>query len=114
MTKSRDGAGPDDLDAIFSRTTKQLRGAAKACRVGKGGVACAVLDVAAAIIENVQALSATVPVDDDVDQQEVKGSDGPSAKGTKAAATPLADTAPAQPAKVKKPTTPEDGHGDGV
>lgn len=90
------------------------RNAAKACRVGKGGVACAVLDVAAAVIDNVQALSATIPVDDD-GAEEMKGSAEPSPTVEKSAAPAGSTTgAKSTAAKKEKPTTPEAGDDDGV
>jgi hypothetical protein len=52
-----------NIDALFNKSAKHLRGAAKACRVNKGGVACAVLDLAAAVIDNAQVLSTLVGAD---------------------------------------------------
>ncbi|WP_242333388.1 hypothetical protein [Anaeromyxobacter sp. SG66] len=54
------GAGPISVDAIFEKSSKQLRRAAKACRVNKGGLACATLDFAAAAIDNADAITAAL------------------------------------------------------
>jgi hypothetical protein len=54
------GGGPVGVDAIFEKSSKQLRRAAKACRVNKGGLACATLDFAAAAIDNADAITAAL------------------------------------------------------
>lgn len=108
MSNASKGPGSTYLDAIFQKSSKQLRGAAKACRVNKGGVACAVLDLAAAVIDNAKELTAMPGL------AEAGGDDAPladAAPAAKAAATAAkagevqAENAPAE----KKPAAPPEG-----
>ncbi len=54
---TKKNTGPSDLDEILRKSSRQLRTAAKACRVNKGGLSCAMLEVAAAVIDNAPALT---------------------------------------------------------
>lgn len=75
--------GSGDVEVIFNRTSRQLRRAAKACRVKKGGIACAVIDLAAVAVDHAQVLSAFVG---DADGQ---GEDGDEVvHGTEQTVTP--------------------------
>jgi hypothetical protein len=43
--------------AVYEKSAKQLEKAAKACRVQKGGVECAILDLAASVVKNAPAIA---------------------------------------------------------
>ena len=92
--------GPSDLDAILRKSTRQLRTAAKACRVNKGGLSCAMLDVAAAVIDNAPALTSFLGggVDDGAPAELAAL---PSAEVARSA------TAPALATESKRPALPE-------
>ena len=99
---TKTNAGPSDLDAILRKSSRQLRTAAKACRVNKGGISCAMLDVAAAVIDNAPALTSFL------------GGGGVIVDGARAelAALPSAEvaksaTAPAVATGSKRPEVPE-------
>ena len=51
------GGGGNRNDAIYEQAAKKLEKAAKACRIQKGGVECAVLDIAAAVVKNAPAVA---------------------------------------------------------
>ncbi|ABS28160.1 hypothetical protein [Anaeromyxobacter sp. Fw109-5] len=102
MNETR-GKTPADPDVIFNKSAKHLRRAAKACRVNKGGLGCAVLDVAAALIDNAPALSQALgdgAIDATVSAVASKAADVAKLHAAKTAST----RADATPAPERKPT----------
>lgn len=48
--------GGDQIDVLLEKTAKKVQNAAKACRIGGGGLACLALDISAAHIRNAKAV----------------------------------------------------------
>lgn len=85
--------GGDPIDALLEKTAKKVQSAAKACRVGGGGLACLALDISAAHIRNAKA----------VGEDQARGGDA-NERGVALSAVP---TSPALAPPTPKPVVVE-------